>query len=209
MRKVRLTLLIVLLLLIAAGGLYYWQSSPAKLALSHISALQQGGKPDGLEPQVKAITYNHVEEGQRKWSLMADSGDYDPKTGNISLQKVQITFYQQDGGQLYVEGDVGDYDQAGQVVVLTGNVFGRNHQGVTIRTSRLVYTEAQRMVETDREVTVAGPTFSITSLGMKAYIDPEQVFFEKQVDSTFWPKEDNRQDNQEQSGLAMSNIDRL
>jgi hypothetical protein len=42
-------------------------------------------------------------------------------------------------------------------------------------------------VETDEMVTVAGPTFSITSLGMKAFVPTEQVYFEKQVDSVFWP----------------------
>ena len=194
MPKLRRALLMVLLLLVGCGFAFYWFNPPARVnlradSIAHPSQPNQRMQPGQPEPQAKEITYSHMEDGTRKWELAADSGDYDPTSGYIALQKVRIIFYQQNG-QLYLEGDQGQYDQSGRVVVLTGNVMGRNQKGVTIKTSKLVYHDSERLVDTDEQVTVAGPTFSITSQGMKAYLNPQQVIFETKVDSFFWPHPD-------------------
>ena len=193
MPKLRRMLLILLLLLAGTGAAFYWLSPPAKLSIrvEHGTQSGQPAKPGQIEPQAKEITYSHMENGTRKWGLQAESGDYDPVTGYVALQKVRIVFYQENG-QLYLESDQGQYDQAGHVVVLTGNVMGRNQQGVTIKTNRLVYHGNQRLVDTDEQVTVAGPTFSVTSQGMKVYLDPQQVIFETRVNSLFWSQPDNK-----------------
>ena len=203
MRKLRLTLLIILLCLVAGSVLFYWISPPTKVSVRMQAEDQDGNSDDQAEPQVREITYNHVENGVRKWSLLADGGELDPTTGFIALEKVKLTFYQENGGTMYLEGDVGEYDQVKQLVVITGNVYGRNHKDVTIKTDKLIYYDDRQMVETDLEVTVAGPTFSITSIGMKAYMDPQRVEFTKLLNSSFWPKEES-ESKIEDRGLALN-----
>ncbi len=201
MRKLRLALFIILLLLVAGSALFYWLSPHGKMNIKiqgdtpPPSAAGPSGQKavdaraeNKVEPQVKEVTYSHVEDGVRKWGLLADGGDFDPATGYIALQKVRVTYYRDNGGHFYLEGDTGQYDQEKQIVIVTGNVLGRNDKNVTIKTNKLVYVSNQQMVETNEAVTVAGPNFSITSQGLKVYLEPQQVEFTGKVNSVFWPK---------------------
>jgi LPS export ABC transporter protein LptC len=140
------------------------------------------------EPQAKQITYNYVEDGIHKWGLVADSGNYDIKSDTIHLNKVKVVFYPEKGGELHLEADEGSYDQTRQLVWLTGNVKGRDDQGMTLHTESLTYEEAKRLVDTDAPVVVAGPAFTIRSIGMQFYMPTQEVRFKQRVDSVFIPQ---------------------
>jgi LPS export ABC transporter protein LptC len=185
--KLRLFVVAALLVLAASSAVFYWLRPDPQLGVP-TTAADEDPPAQGVEPQVREVTYNHMEDGALKWNLMAQGGEFNPLTGYIALRKVRLNCYPAGGGHLYVEGDEGQYDQERRVVELTGNVFGRNQNQVTIRSNRLVYRESGQIVETNEMVTVAGPTFSITSLGMRALVPLERIHFEKQVDSIFWPE---------------------
>lgn len=186
MRRLRLTLLVLLLLLIGGSALLYWLNPPARINISLRGEDAGGQSAEVAEPQARDITYNHVENGVHKWGLVADGGDFDPVSGFIMLRNVKLTFYQEGGGTLYLESDTGQYDQQKHIVIVTGNVFGRNSKNITINTSKLIYYDAGKLVETDEKVTVAGENFAITSQGMKVFLEPEQIVFENNVNSRFW-----------------------
>jgi LPS export ABC transporter protein LptC len=186
--KLRLFVIAAFLVLAVSSALFYCLRPDPGVRVRAAAASEEAPPPQGIEPQVREVTYNHMEDGTLKWNLVAQGGEFNPLTGYIALRKVRLTCYLAGGGQLYVEGDEGQYNQERQVVELTGNVFGRNQNQVTIRSNRLVYRESGQTVETNELVTVAGPTFSITSLGMKALVPLERIYFEKQVNSVFWPE---------------------
>ena len=122
--------------------------------LGEDTAIQQDGKP-----RVKGLTYTEVKEGVRKWTLSAEGARIDESKGSITLSKVYVEFYPEGGGIITLKGDEGVYFQKEKIVTLQGNVFGRTHDGVTLKTDKLTYSENNQVVDTESWVTITGKRY--------------------------------------------------
>jgi LPS export ABC transporter protein LptC len=170
--------------------LYFWLKPSNTLAI-RISAPPARSGQNGqseVEPQARQITYNHVENGIHKWGLVAENGNYDMKTDTIYLNTISIIFYPEEGGELHLEADSGQYDQTRQWVLLEGHVRGRDAEGRVMTTDRLTYTDAEKLMDTDSPVVITGQDFTINSLGMQFYLPTRQILFKQRVDSVFIPQ---------------------
>lgn len=186
MRRFRLILVAALLAVVAGTLAAYWLNPPARLPLADdptLAGLDQDGRP-----RLKGLTYTQVKDGVRKWTLIADGARYDDKTGLVSLMDVTVRFYPENGGEVTIRGDEGGYDQKNQMVTLKGNVRGRTHDGNTLTTDWMSYSEAEQVADTNAWVTVAGQGYSITGKGMLVVVPQSKVIFKSQVDSTFIPQ---------------------
>jgi LPS export ABC transporter protein LptC len=165
----------------------YWLNPPVRLPV-----LDQVGDEEPLEgdgrPRLKGLTYTQVEDGRRKWTLSAEGVRWDQEAEVAYLDQVRVRFFLKDDGWINLSGDTGSYDRKRQVVTLEGSVRGVSHDGMTLETELLTYSEEREVVETDSLVTISGDRFNVTGKGMVVQVPQEKVTFQSQVDSTFIPE---------------------
>lgn len=186
MSRFRLILLAAFLAVVAGTILAYWLNPPAKLpVVEDPSQAQLDG--DG-KPRVRGLTYTHVQDGVRKWSLAARGAKYDEGTGVVTLFKPQVIFYQEKGGEITIRGKVGQYDQKNQILDLKEEVTARTQDGKYMETDHITYSEIEQVADTNSWVTVGGPGFKVVGKGMLVVVPQSKVTFKSQVDSTFIPQ---------------------
>ncbi|MBI4799788.1 MAG: LPS export ABC transporter periplasmic protein LptC [Desulfarculus sp.] len=186
MNRFRLILLAAFLAVIAGTILAYWLNPPAKLPVMEDPGQAQL-EGDG-KPRVRGLTYTHVQDGVRKWSLAARGAKYDEDTGIVTLFKPEVVFFQEKGGEITIRGKVGQYDQKNQVVHLKEEVLARTKDGKYMETDQITYSEVEQVADTNSWVTVAGPGFKVVGKGMLVVVPQSKVTFKSQVDSTFIPQ---------------------
>lgn len=187
MKRFRLILVAALLAVVAGTLAAYWLNPPAGMPPVSDDPTLAGLDADG-RPRLKGLTYTQVKDGMRKWTLTAEGARYDDKTGMVSLVDVMVRFYPENGGEVTIRGDEGSYDQKNQLVILKGQVRGLTHDGNTLTTDWMSYSEGEQVADTNAWVTVAGKGYSVTGKGMLVVVPQSKVIFKSQVDSTFIPQ---------------------
>ncbi len=176
----------VLAALVLGTGLAYWLNPPVRLPVLDL----EGEAPqdqDG-QPRLRGLTYTQVEGGVRKWTLAATGARFDQEAKTATLTDVRLKFYPESGGWITLSGREGTYDQKHKRVTLKGRVRGRSHDGMTLATEELTYSEESGRVDTDAEVIITGPRFRVRGRGMVVLVPQQTVVFKSQVDSTFIPE---------------------
>lgn len=186
MRRFRLILLGALAAVVLGTGLAYWLNPPVRLPMLDTEG-EAPANQDG-KPRLHGLTYTQVEGGVRKWTLAATGARFDEDAKTATLTDVRLKFYPSDGGWITLAGKEGTYDQKNKVVTLTGQVKGHSHDGMTLETTVLTYSEETEQVNTEAEVTITGPQFRVRGRGMVVYVAEQKVVFQNQVDSTFIPE---------------------
>ena len=186
MRRLKWILAAALAAIVAGSVAAYWLNPPVRVPVTALEEPDHDLSKDG-RPRVRGLTYTQVENGVKKWTMSAEGARLDEAEGKATLTHVRIKFYPDKGGWYTLRGDQGEYDQKKKVVTLRGNVHGRSHDGMTLVTEVLTYTEEQKVVETDTEVTVAGPRYKVHGRGMTVKVPQDHVTFRGRVHSTFIP----------------------
>ncbi len=189
LRRTQLIIAISLVAIIAGVALATIMHKPARLPLidpnEPAPVMDQDGKP-----HMRGITYTHVEEGVRKWTLTASGAKQDPAKEEFELANVKVDFFPKGGGKVTLRGDTGTYIRGERIVVLKGNVVGTTHDGMRLVTDSLTYTDADQVVTTTDPVKITGTDFSLDAVGMKVFVPEDKILFEKNVKSTFIPSGD-------------------
>jgi LPS export ABC transporter protein LptC len=172
--------------ILAGAGLAALLHQPARLP-SLDSGAEAPLDADG-RPRMRGLTYTHVEQGARKWSLKANGARYEEDTGKVYLTEVHIEFYRSDGNTIKLRGDQGVYNQKTQVVTLQGHVDGRTADGNRLLTDWITYREKDKVAETDAEVTVQGSQYKVQGKGMLVLVEKNKVILKSKVRSTFIPQ---------------------
>ncbi|MEW5913134.1 MAG: LPS export ABC transporter periplasmic protein LptC [Thermodesulfobacteriota bacterium] len=172
--------------ILAGAGLAAILHQPVRLPTLD-SGAQAPLDADG-RPRMRGLTYTHVEQGVRKWSLKANGARYEEDSGKVYLTDVNIEFYRKDGNTIKLRGDQGVYNQKTQVVTLKGHVDGRTADGNQLLTDWITYREKDKVAETDAEVTVQGAQYKVQGAGMLVLVEQNKVILKKNVRSTFTPQ---------------------
>ncbi|MCB2189333.1 MAG: LPS export ABC transporter periplasmic protein LptC [Deltaproteobacteria bacterium] len=138
-------------------------------------------------PRARGLTYTHVQDGVRKWSLTAEGARFDEASDKLVLQGVQIDFFPKKGGWVTILGDTGQYDQKSRVITLIGHVWGRTNAGLTLVTDKITYSDKEQLVTTKSMVTISGARFSVRGVGMTADLAKNTLTFKRRVYSIFTP----------------------
>lgn len=167
-------------------ALAYWLNPPVRLPVLDAKG---PALPSGTDkrPRIKGLSYTQVRDGRKQWTLSAQGARLDEDKGQVTLEKVTMRFFPEKGGWFEISGNEGSYDQKKKIVVLEGEVRGSSDDGMSLRTERLTYSESDRMVKSDRLVTIAGPRFKVSGRGMVVDLNRSTIKFQNEVDSTFIP----------------------
>ena len=110
------------------------------------------------------------------WTLEADEVHYSEKDEEtVLLEGFRFRYQQRDGLDLELEGKSGDYNNAGNEIILSGEIKGKTSNGYTFYTEHLIFQQKENCLKTDESVTLVGPFFKMTGKGL--FIDLEKETF--------------------------------
>lgn len=107
-----------------------------------------------------------------KWVLDAKEVKSSDNQTTYSGIDFRVKLELEDGTQIELQGEKGDYDGNSGEITLRGNVNGQTQDGYRFVTDHLLYREEKGSLETDAPVKIFGPFFSVSGQGL--YFNPEE-----------------------------------
>ena len=82
-------------------------------------------------------------DGRTVWQMTAAQVNVDIDTNDTSMEKIDGTFYMEDGRSLMLKAAEGHVDSATRDVVLTGSIEAHTSDGASLRARELKWTAAE------------------------------------------------------------------
>lgn len=128
--------------------------------------------PKDVDISLKKIDYLETRAGVRRWSLVADSADYNVKAGTTLIRNVSMTFYDEQGleeGVLTAKS--GEVHTESKQVAVWGEVLVKSRRGHSLHTERLAYSETTRTISTEAPVRMVSEKMEMTGTGLRFNVD--------------------------------------
>jgi LPS export ABC transporter protein LptC len=171
----------------AAGLLAMLLGSGAFLKVANLPPLsdlpQMAALPEQGEVQGQAVAFTHTEDGVARWRLAATGSSLDRSSGVVGLRGVEVVFFAKNGQEVRISGDEAEFDPSDQSLALEGNVRGTTFNGLRLATNSLVYYDDERLVQTDDEVFLSGPSFRMRGHGFCIDMAKSRTVLKKPVTS--------------------------
>ena len=120
------------------------------------------------------------------WTLESDEVHYLEKDEEkVLLVGFRFRYQQRDGFYLYLEGKNGEYSNAGNEIILSGEIKGEASNGYTFYTEHLIFQQKENCLKTDESVTLVGPFFKMTGKGLLIDLEKERLKMLKDIFSIF------------------------
>ena len=97
-------------------------------------------------PRVMSYADNTLSEerdGRTVWKMTAEQIHVDIDTNDTGMEKIDGTFYSEDGRSLTLKAAEGRMDSATRDVVVTGNIEAQTSDGASLRAKQLRWTAAE------------------------------------------------------------------
>lgn len=184
MRRSQAVILITLGAIVLGVALAVMLHKPAKLPVFEHDLAAPELDQDG-RPRMRGVTYTHVEDGVRKWSLTASGAKQNPEAQSFVLADVRLEFFPNEGGKVTIRGNTGRYERDTREIALEGNVVATTHDGIRLATERIAYHDSEQIVDTDAPVHISGKDFDLKAKGMRVLLPQNKVVFKSDVKSSF------------------------
>jgi len=134
---------------------------------------------------MQTIHYTETRNGERVWSLQADSAAHDLESGQARVEAIHMTVYDRRNGDIRIDAQRGELDLQQRRVRLRGEVVVTTASGQVLHADDLLFSDLKRTVTTDGPVTVDGPGYSVSGVGLVYEIDTRRLQLRSQVDAQF------------------------
>lgn len=88
-------------------------------------------------------TLSEERDGRTVWTMTASQVNVDINTNDTSMEKIDGTFYSEDGRSLTLKADEGRMDSKTHDIVLTGVIEATTSDGAHLRAKQLKWTAAE------------------------------------------------------------------
>jgi len=160
--------LAVLILLVGLGfwGLYEWRrpaSPPPK-------------RPPTAESQahMETLALTEVQEGDKRWTLEAQSADFLKDRSEIKITGVRVEFYGGPGKTVKVKAQEGLINTKTRVLTLQGQVEMESGE-LRITTNLVTYQPMGRLLLAPEEVTLEEPRLKVQGKGLKVELAEKKL----------------------------------
>jgi LPS export ABC transporter protein LptC len=150
-----------LLLLVAALYIFGTENKPEEGSRFTDMVLEKGVEL----MENPSFTQNDPNKGV-KWVLDAKEVKSSDNQTTYSGIDFRVKLELQDGIQIDLQGERGNYDRNTGEITLQGNVNGQTDNGYKLVTDHLFYREKKGSLETDAPVKIFGPFFSVSGQGL-------------------------------------------
>ena len=154
--------LIGLGILLGVAGLFAFKAGREAVQRHVFKAIAPG---EGLK--LSDIHYTHDDPDKRmKWILDAREVSFSEDKSSILFHDFKLRLEPEGRAVVTLSGKMGDYVRESGVIKLSGEVKGVSGDGYKMSTDRLLFNEREGYLETDENVWVSGPFFSVKGRGL-------------------------------------------
>jgi len=160
MKIKKLSIILLLVILIAIGTVvavfigYQTVSNAPEMLLSSIK--------DGANLSLGKIRQTATRDGRKEWSLEAGSAHYMENEKKAVLKDLFITYFLENGSQVYLNADRGILNTDTNDIEFSGNVEIRNEE-YRLKTEQLNYEHKRRFIFTDNPVNISSGTAELSA----------------------------------------------
>ncbi len=125
-------------------------------------------KKDGQAPQIMLtnIEQTHIRQGQKKWSLMADTARLSANGNTSVLKNIILTAFQSSGAPVQITADQGVFNRKNGEIRISGNVIIEDPV-YKIQTQSLHYQDEDGIIYTNDRVTIDGNSLHLKGDSMQ------------------------------------------
>lgn len=167
-------LLAILLIVLVAGNL---RRDPADMILDIV-------RPDS-DLALRKLNYTETQDGQRKWSVQADSATHDLQGQIATIENIRMVIYGQERGDITVSSSHGEFDLENSLVALRGEVTLRNNDGRAIYTDELEFDSNNNLLWSDKGVRIVSGQMQLDGVGMRYDLDLGILKLRSSVEAVF------------------------
>jgi len=141
-------------------------------------------RPDA-DLAMQKINYTETQDGQRKWSVQADSATHDLEGNTALVHKVRVVIYNQKDGDIIISAQEGSFDINGGIVTLHGNVILENLNGQSIMTEDLVFVDGQNLLKSENKVQLVSPDLELSGVGFRYNLEHKRLKLLSSVEARY------------------------
>lgn len=136
---------------------------------------------DRVDLQVRNVHYTEVGDSGMKWEITADTARYQKRENMAFFDKLTVRLVTKDGKTFVMTGDRGRFNTESRDIEIEGNVGIVSENGDRFTTDRLRYRNADRVIETDRPVSMENRSVLVSGVGMIFFLDGQKLTILSQV----------------------------
>lgn len=131
--------------------------------------------PDNVDMQVRDVLYTDVSADGSKWEIRAKTVTYVRKENLALFDQVVVKMIPSDGRTFIMTGKKGRFWTATKDLDVTGDVVIISDKGDRITMDVLRYTDRDKIMSTDSDVTLDNATTRLKGKGMRIDINKRHV----------------------------------
>lgn len=132
-------------------------------------------RPQNVDLSLKKITLTNSLEDSVSWRLVADSADFDISTKSGRLKNLQVTFFNEEEGDLELTADGGEVGAGGNSLRAVGHVVLRGKEGYALYCDELEYLQRESLLRSESRVHIVDDGLNLRGRGLR-YQVRERLF---------------------------------
>ena len=134
---------------------------------------------------LRKINYTETQDGQRRWSIQADSAAHDLKKKVATIENIRMVVYQQAGGDIVITAMQGRFDLEGGLVTLQGDVQLNNINDQSVFTEELVFDNRKKLLHGEKKVRVVANDMHLSGIGLRYDLERKVFRLLSSVEASF------------------------
>jgi len=140
--------------------------------------------PENADIFIGKIYHEAAKNGEKEWSLTADTGYYGKIENQLVLKGLSVIFFLKDGTRISLTAEKGVLNTDSNDLKVTDNVVVKN-KDYAIFTDRLHYDHNKRMITTKTAVKIKSASVSFAASGMTVSLDKKRLQLDGNVSGNF------------------------
>ena len=141
-------------------------------------------RPDA-DLAMQKINYTETQDGQRKWSVQADSATHNFKENSAVIENIRMVIYDPKNGDMVVTSREGRLNMTEGLVLLRGDVVLQNVNGRSVLTDELKFDDNANLLSTEKAVQIASEDINLSGVGMRYDLNRKSLKILSSVEASF------------------------
>jgi len=138
---------------------------------------------EGANLSIGKIHQTATRDGRKEWSLEASSADYIESDKKVVLKELLVTFFLENGSEVYLEADRGTLQTDTNDIEFSGRVVVKN-QNYRLRTERLNYQHNRRIIFSNAPVHISGDSADLSADSISYDLNDNKIVLSGKVETT-------------------------